>query len=145
MEEIAFRGVLYGLVRRDRGAVWATAVSSVLFGLWHVPPSLHPATAKPAVGSVVGQSGPGAALAVLGAVLFTAAAGVLFCELRRRSGSLLAVAVRYAGGEGQVGRAIRRGRPGRAVVGRPRGVGARSLKWVPSPVRRPVKRREVVP
>ncbi|MEV0990880.1 CPBP family intramembrane glutamic endopeptidase [Streptomyces sp. NPDC049949] len=90
VEEIAFRGVLYGLVRRDRGAVWATAVSSVLFGLWHVLPSLHLATAKPAVGSVVGQSGPGAALAVLGAVLFTAAAGVLFCELRRRSGSLLA-------------------------------------------------------
>ncbi|MFI1148082.1 lysostaphin resistance A-like protein [Streptomyces sp. NPDC020817] len=90
VEETAFRGVLYGLVRRDRGAVWATAVSSVLFGLWHVLPSLHLATAKPAVGSVVGQSGPGAALAVLGAVLFTAAAGVLFCELRRRSGSLLA-------------------------------------------------------
>ncbi|WP_328787283.1 CPBP family intramembrane glutamic endopeptidase [Streptomyces sp. NBC_00273] len=87
VEEIAFRGVLYGLVYRVRGAVWATAVSSLLFGLWHVLPSLHLATAKPAVGSVVGQSAFGA---VLGAVLFTAAAGVLFCELRRRSGSLLA-------------------------------------------------------
>ncbi|MCX4529561.1 MULTISPECIES: CPBP family intramembrane glutamic endopeptidase [unclassified Streptomyces] len=90
VEEIAFRGVLYGLVRRARGAVWATVVSSVLFGLWHVLPSLHLATAKPALGSVFGQSGLGAALAVVGAVLFTAAAGVLFCELRRRSGSLLA-------------------------------------------------------
>jgi membrane protease YdiL (CAAX protease family) len=29
---------------------------------------------------------------VLGTVLFTAAAGVVFCELRRRSGSLLAPA-----------------------------------------------------
>ncbi|MFE6846811.1 CPBP family intramembrane glutamic endopeptidase [Streptomyces sp. NPDC057686] len=90
VEEVAFRGVLYGLVRRARGAVWATAVSSLLFGLWHVLPSLHLVTAKPAVASVVGQSGPGAVLAVLGAVLFTTAAGVLFCELRRRSGSLLA-------------------------------------------------------
>ncbi|MFF4099267.1 CPBP family intramembrane glutamic endopeptidase [Streptomyces sp. NPDC001903] len=90
VEEIAFRGVLYGLVRRDRGAVWATAVSSLLFGLWHVLPSLHLATAKPAVTAVFGASGLGAALAVLGAVLFTAAAGVLFCELRRRSDSLLA-------------------------------------------------------
>ncbi|MFD4913436.1 CPBP family intramembrane glutamic endopeptidase [Streptomyces virginiae] len=90
VEEIAFRGVLYGLVDRVRGAVWATAVSSVLFGLWHVLPSLHLATAKPAVNTVVGDSGLGAVLAVLGAVLFTAAAGVLFCELRRRSGSLLA-------------------------------------------------------
>ncbi|MGW8782431.1 CPBP family intramembrane glutamic endopeptidase [Streptomyces sp. NPDC055796] len=90
VEEIAFRGVLYGLVRRDRGAVWATAVSSLLFGLWHVLPSLHLATAKPAVTAVFGASGLGAALAVLGAVLFTAATGVLFCELRRRSDSLLA-------------------------------------------------------
>lgn len=65
-------------------------MSSGLFGLWHVLPSLHLATAKPAVNSVVGDSGLGVVLAVLGAVLFTAAAGVLFCELRRRSGSLLA-------------------------------------------------------
>ncbi|WP_405816164.1 MULTISPECIES: CPBP family intramembrane glutamic endopeptidase [unclassified Streptomyces] len=90
VEEIAFRGVLYGLVLRVRGGVGATAVSSGLFGLWHVLPSLHLATAKPAVNSVVGDSGLGVVLAVLGAVLFTAAAGVLFCELRRRSGSLLA-------------------------------------------------------
>jgi membrane protease YdiL (CAAX protease family) len=31
-------------------------------------------------------------IAVLGTVLFTAASGVVFCELRRRSGSLLAPA-----------------------------------------------------
>ncbi|MFF8835259.1 CPBP family intramembrane glutamic endopeptidase [Streptomyces sp. NPDC015130] len=90
VEEIAFRGVLYGLVRRARGTVWATAVSSVLFGLWHVLPSLHLASAKPALTSVLGDSVLGSVLAVAGAVLFTAASGVLFCELRRRSGSLLA-------------------------------------------------------
>ncbi|MBD3575920.1 CPBP family intramembrane metalloprotease [Streptomyces sp. KD18] len=90
VEETAFRGVLYGLVRRARGTVWATCVSSVLFGLWHVLPSLGLASAKPALGSVLGGSGAGPALAVLSAVLFTGAAGVLFCELRRRSGSLLA-------------------------------------------------------
>ncbi|MFD9727417.1 CPBP family intramembrane glutamic endopeptidase [Streptomyces sp. NPDC059072] len=90
VEEVAFRGVLYGLVDRARGAVWATAVSSLLFGLWHVLPSLHLATAKPALTPVFGDSAAGAGLAVAGAVLFTAAAGVLFCELRRRSDSLLA-------------------------------------------------------
>ncbi|MFJ6778896.1 lysostaphin resistance A-like protein [Streptomyces yangpuensis] len=90
LEEVAFRGVLYGLVCRTHGALRATAVSSLLFGLWHVLPSLHLATAKPALTEVVGDSAAGAALAVAGAVLFTAAAGVLFCELRRRSGSLLA-------------------------------------------------------
>ncbi|MFD8635323.1 CPBP family intramembrane glutamic endopeptidase [Streptomyces sp. NPDC059533] len=90
VEEVAFRGVLYGLVDRARGAVWATTVSSLLFGLWHVLPSLRLATAKPALTAVFGDSAVGAGLAVAGAVLFTAAAGVLFCELRRRSGSLLA-------------------------------------------------------
>ncbi|MGI5472999.1 lysostaphin resistance A-like protein [Streptomyces sp. CA-132043] len=90
LEEVAFRGVLYGLVRRARGAVWATAVSSVLFGLWHVLPSLQLASVKPALAPVFGRSALGAVAAVVTAVLFTGAAGVLFCELRRRSGSLLA-------------------------------------------------------
>ncbi|MFJ3877643.1 lysostaphin resistance A-like protein [Streptomyces sp. NPDC090077] len=90
LEETAFRGVLYGLVARARGAVWATTVSSVLFGLWHVLPSLRLSTAKPALTTVFGDSTLGASLAVTAAVLFTGAAGVLFCELRRRSGSLLA-------------------------------------------------------
>ncbi|WP_242579765.1 CPBP family intramembrane glutamic endopeptidase [Streptomyces sp. MST-110588] len=90
LEEVAFRGVLYGLVRRVRGVVWATAVSSVLFGVWHVLPSLGLATDKPALTPVFGRSALGATVAVVAAVLFTGAAGVLFCELRRRSGSLLA-------------------------------------------------------
>ncbi|KEF16835.1 CAAX protease [Streptomyces rimosus subsp. rimosus] len=90
LEEIAFRGVLYGLVRRARGAVWATVVSSVLFGVWHVLPSLGLAVDKPALTPLFGRSVAGAVIAVVAAVLFTGAAGVLFCELRRRSGSLLA-------------------------------------------------------
>lgn len=90
LEEYAFRGVLYGLVRRYRGTVAATVVSSGLFGLWHVLPSLHLATQKPALTAVFGHTPVGAVVADLGAVLFTSAAGVLFCELRRRSDSLLA-------------------------------------------------------
>jgi membrane protease YdiL (CAAX protease family) len=90
LEETAFRGVLYGLIRDERGTVSATVVSSLLFGLWHILPSLHLATDKPALTSLLGNSVAAAAVADIGAVLFTAASGVLFCELRRRSGSLLA-------------------------------------------------------
>jgi membrane protease YdiL (CAAX protease family) len=90
LEEVAFRGVLYGLVRRSHGAVRATAVSSVLFGLWHILPSLQLTATKPALTSVFGRSALGAALVGVGVVSFTAAAGVLLCELRRRSDSLLA-------------------------------------------------------
>lgn len=91
-EEVAFRGVLWGLLRRARGTWTATIVSSALFGLWHVLPSLGLARDNKAVGSAFGTGTSGAALSVLGTVLFTGLSGVLFCELRRRSGSLLAPA-----------------------------------------------------
>ena len=87
-EEVAFRGVLWALLEDSAGPAWATAGSSLLFGLWHVLPGLDLARTNAAV------AGPGGrarlAAAVLGTVLFTAAAGVLFAELRRLSGSLLA-------------------------------------------------------
>ena len=91
-EEVAFRGVLWGLLRRRHSTTVATSVSSALFGLWHVLPSLGLAQADQAIGSTVGSGSSGQAVSVLGTVLFTALAGVVFCELRRRSGSLLAPA-----------------------------------------------------
>jgi membrane protease YdiL (CAAX protease family) len=92
LEEVAFRGVLLGLVNRHRGAVWASITSSVLFGLWHILPSLRLGQSNKAVGAALGTDATGRVLAVLGAVAFTAVAGLLLCELRRRSGSLLAAA-----------------------------------------------------
>jgi membrane protease YdiL (CAAX protease family) len=90
LEEFAFRGTLYGLVSRRHGVIWATGVSSFLFGLWHILPSLHLATEKPALTPVFGASPIGAIVADAAAVLFTGLSGVVFCELRRRSSSLLA-------------------------------------------------------
>ncbi|MFE3760235.1 CPBP family intramembrane glutamic endopeptidase [Streptomyces sp. NPDC059104] len=89
LEEYAFRGVLYGLIRRYRDTTTAIIASSLLFGLWHVLPSLHLATQKPTLTAVFGHSTAAAVVTDIGAVLFTSAAGVLLCELRRRSGSLL--------------------------------------------------------
>lgn len=90
LEEIAFRGVLYGLVLRIRPVLTATLLSSLLFGLWHILPSLHLTDDKPALGSLFGHSVLGAVVANIGSVLFTAASGCLFCYLRHRSRSLLA-------------------------------------------------------
>lgn len=92
LEEVAFRGVLLGMVRRHRGATWASITSSVLFGLWHILPSLRLNQANQAVGSALGTDAAGRVLAVAGVVAFTAVAGLLLCELRRRSGSILAAA-----------------------------------------------------
>lgn len=92
LEEVAFRGVLFGLVRRHRGIAWASSVSSLLFGAWHILSSLNLGTHNKAISSVLG-TGEIAKIAVLaGVVLFTGLAGLLLCELRRRSGSLLAAA-----------------------------------------------------
>ncbi|GIF67569.1 hypothetical protein Ais01nite_56040 [Asanoa ishikariensis] len=87
LEEVAFRGVVWGLVARLRGPMWATAVSSLLFGLWHVLPSLGLGRNNQMVGSVYGSA---AGAVTVSAVLATALAGVVLAELRRRSGSLLA-------------------------------------------------------
>lgn len=49
LEEAGFRGVLPALVARSHGPRTATAVSSVLFGLWHVLPAVDMAVANPAL------------------------------------------------------------------------------------------------
>jgi membrane protease YdiL (CAAX protease family) len=89
-EEFAFRGVLWGLLRRSAGRGVATAVSSALFGVWHVLPAMAGGSANQAVDAVAGGGTLGVWFRVVGTVLFTGAAGVFFCELRVRSDSLLA-------------------------------------------------------
>jgi membrane protease YdiL (CAAX protease family) len=92
LEEVAFRGVLFGLLRRHGGARWATGFSSSLFGLWHIVPSLGLTGDNAAAGAVFGNGAGGQTAVIVAVVAFTAVAGVLLCELRRRSGSLLASA-----------------------------------------------------
>jgi uncharacterized protein len=83
-EEVAFRGVLWAQGTARLGVVGGTALSSVLFGLWHLLPSLGLAARNDGLGDLAGSSG-----AVALTVVFTGLAGVVFCELRRRTGSLL--------------------------------------------------------
>jgi membrane protease YdiL (CAAX protease family) len=90
LEETAFRGVLWAMIRRRHGTAWATGVSSLLFGLWHVMPSRGINRSNAAIGSLFGDGPAGVAPTVAAAIVVTALAGVVLCELRRRSGSLLA-------------------------------------------------------
>jgi membrane protease YdiL (CAAX protease family) len=92
LEEVAFRGVLQGLVTRHWGPRWGLSLSSVTFGAWHILPSLGLNHANAAVGAVAGAGTTGEVGSVLAAVVFTALAGLLLAELRRRSGSILAAA-----------------------------------------------------
>jgi uncharacterized protein len=89
-EELAFRGLLLVLLGRRYGLLAASLLSSGLFGLWHVVPSLGGGTANATMASVVGADAAGTVIRVVVTVVFTSLAGVLLCALRLRSGSLVA-------------------------------------------------------
>lgn len=89
-EEIAFRAVLFSMLARRFGVVWAIVISAVLFGLWHVLPSVGTHEQNPALGSVVGTGRRGNILAVLASVVTTTIAGIVFAGMRIVSGSVLA-------------------------------------------------------
>lgn len=84
-EEVAFRGVLLALAVRILPPVRAVGASSVVFGLWHVAPTM--VTLQINQVAVASPAGVGA---ILGAVVVTTVAGVGFSWLRLRSGSLVA-------------------------------------------------------
>lgn len=86
LEELAFRGVLGGLLGRVVTQRWAIACTSLAFGLWHVSP--HSFTS-------LGRAG-----GALGTIAITTFAGVCFHLLRRRSGSLLAPMLAHWGTNG---------------------------------------------
>jgi membrane protease YdiL (CAAX protease family) len=84
-EEAAFRGALQASLRRVLPGPAAIAVTSGVFGIWHIRPTVDAlrinqvaASRRAALGSVTA------------AVAGTAAAGVLLSWLRERSGSLAA-------------------------------------------------------
>lgn len=93
LEEVAFRGVLFGLFRRRFGPWVATIGSSLLFGFWHVLPSLSIAQSVPLIGDTLGPAVDASLVSVLGVVAFTTLAGVGLVMLRRWSHSLLAPSI----------------------------------------------------
>ena len=58
-EELAFRGLLLALLARGRGVRAATLLSSGLFGLWHILPSLGGGVANATIAGAVGATPPG--------------------------------------------------------------------------------------
>jgi hypothetical protein len=89
-EEVAFRGVLTGLLLRTMAAGPAYAVSSAAFGLWHVLPTLRDHAGSP----TSGRASPTAA--AFSVAITTAAGGLGFEGLRRRSNSLLTPVMAHA-------------------------------------------------
>jgi len=88
-EELAFRSV-WGMLSRYLRPWQVLVTTSGLFGLWHVIPALRVGGTNRGVSDAVGVAG--SAAVVVGTVLLTTIGGLVFGELRRRSGSVLASA-----------------------------------------------------
>ena len=92
-EELLFRGALLGIFERRHSRRVADAMSGLLFGLWHVLPTVQQLETNPAGDLIDGWGGK--ALAVGGVVALTTAAGYAFAWLRDRSGSVAAPIVAH--------------------------------------------------
>jgi membrane protease YdiL (CAAX protease family) len=90
LEEVAFRAVLPALFVLRLGALRGYAAASVCFGLWHVLPALGLNEVNPVMTRWLGTGAGGVAVAVLFAVAGTTVAGLWWCWVRHRSGSVLA-------------------------------------------------------
>jgi membrane protease YdiL (CAAX protease family) len=88
-EEFVFRGALLGSVLEEWGVRRAVLASSVLFGLWHISPTLNTLSENDQLHDAT-TSGLGRFGLVVGSVLATFVAGLVFSYLRLRSRSLVA-------------------------------------------------------
>lgn len=87
-EETLFRGVLFGMFVRRWAPLWAALTTNLLFGLWHILPTLNTLETNPAGGMLDGFTE--VALAAVGSVIGTALAGLGFLWLRLRANSTVA-------------------------------------------------------
>jgi CAAX protease family protein len=87
-EEMLFRGVLFGMFARKWAPLWAGLASSLLFGLWHILPTIDTLDVNPAGDLFIGIVGVIAAAG--SAVAGTALAGLAFLWLRLRANSTVA-------------------------------------------------------
>jgi uncharacterized protein len=94
-EELLFRGALLALFGRRRTQAAAVLWSSLLFGVWHVLPTIDHYQGNRASG-LVADPIRGRQLAVLATTLSTTGAGAVFAWLRLRSRSVLAPVLAHA-------------------------------------------------
>lgn len=89
VEEILFRGVLLGILMQSYSPLTATIIAAVVFGLWHIVPSINSIESNNAVQERMRKKSLHTAGSVLGIVIVTTLAGLFFGWLRIISGTIL--------------------------------------------------------
>lgn len=90
IEEVLFRGVLLGLLLAHHSSVLALVYSAVVFGLWHIFPTIATLEQNDAAIAAVKNKKHRKLAGIAGTVLITFAAGLLFGLLRILAGSIIA-------------------------------------------------------
>jgi tRNA pseudouridine32 synthase/23S rRNA pseudouridine746 synthase len=88
VEELLFRGFFLGLLLQNNSVGFALFWSSVVFGLWHIAPTLNTLGDNQAAQAIAKRSKSHKFISVMGTVVTTAIAGALFSWLRLFTGSL---------------------------------------------------------
>lgn len=94
-EEVLFRGVVFGMLIRRRSPLVAGIVTSILFGLWHILPTLDTLQTNPAGDLFSGITG--LVVAILGAIAGTFVAGLGFLWIRLYANSTYASVLAHIG------------------------------------------------
>lgn len=89
-EEVAFRGVLYGLWASSVGYRLAVVSNSIAFGLWHIAPMYDLVQ-----GGTLFATPFHLAAGVTSGIVFTALGGCIFTWIRYQTGSIYGVAVSH--------------------------------------------------
>lgn len=94
-EEVLFRGIVFGMLIRRRSPLSAALITSVLFGLWHILPTLDTLQTNPAGDLFSGALG--IVIAILGAIAGTFVAGLGFLWVRLYANSTYASILAHIG------------------------------------------------
>jgi uncharacterized protein len=94
-EEVLFRGIVFGMFVRRYPPLLAAAWTSVLFGFWHILPTVDTLEMSPAGDLFSGAAG--LAIAIAGAVTGTMLAGLGFLFIRLYANSTVAAILAHIG------------------------------------------------
>lgn len=92
-EEVLFRGVIFGMLVRRYPPLGAAALASVLFGLWHIAPTLS-GPDNPLLNPDGVLELAGAVLGIVGSTMF---AGLVFLWIRLYANSVYAAVLAHIG------------------------------------------------
>jgi membrane protease YdiL (CAAX protease family) len=94
-EEVLFRGIVFGMLVRRHSPLTAGIATSLLFGLWHILPTLDTIGTSPAGDLFTGWMG--IAAAIVGSIVGTGLAGIGFLLVRLYANSTLAAVLAHIG------------------------------------------------